>query len=74
MYDPKVCTLVGNFLQSYLKHKGSDSTIFSTYYKTMNESINVCANTHGSRLPPIDSKSIKGYEAVFDQMDGALSI
>lgn len=40
----------------------------------MNESINVCANTHGSRLPQIDSKSIKGYEAVFDEMDGYQSI
>lgn len=36
----------------------------------MNESINVCANTHGSRTPQIDSKSIKGYEAVFDELDG----
>lgn len=61
MYDPKLCTLIGNFLQSYLIEKKADSSIFSTYYKTMNQSISKCANTHGSRKEGIDVKSIKGY-------------
>lgn len=44
-----------------MKEKNADSAIFNTYYKTMNSSINKCANTHGSRLEGIDVPSIKGY-------------